>query len=179
MNVNAPRIELEIVQGEEPWGSIIIELEQEKAPATVENFLRYVDDGFFDGTIFHRVLPTFMIQGGGYTGPNAVKRTGLREPIENEARNGLKNLRGTIAMARTNEPNSATSQFFINVGDNDILDYPGQDGWGYCVFGKVVGGLDIVDRIKNLPTKPNPEMGGEDSQPLDPPAIRTARRIEA
>lgn len=170
-----PRVELEIAQGADSWGTITIELNEEKAPISAKNFLAYVDAGFFDGTIFHRVIPTFMIQGGGHAADGQPKRTGLKPPIQNEAKNGLKNERGTLAMARTGEPHSATSQFFISVADNDFLDYPGQDGWGYCVFGKVVGGMEIVDRIKEVPTKRNPAMG-ENSAPVNPPQIKAARR---
>ncbi|MBI5865353.1 MAG: peptidylprolyl isomerase [Planctomycetes bacterium] len=167
---------MEIAQGGDVWGAIVIELNEEKAPGTAANFLAYVDAGYFDGTIFHRVIPTFMIQGGGYAADNRVKREGLRAPIKNEAANGLKNTRGSLAMARTGEPHSATSQFFINVANNDFLDHPGQDGWGYCVFGSVVEGMEIVDRIKDLPTKRNPAMG-ENSAPVNPAAIKSARRL--
>jgi peptidyl-prolyl cis-trans isomerase B (cyclophilin B) len=131
-------------------GDIVIQLDTEKAPKTCENFIQYVKDGFFDGTIFHRVIGNFMIQGGGFTPDMAQKAT--REPIENEAKNGLSNKNGTIAMARTMDPHSATAQFFINVADNKFLDYPGQDGWGYCVFGEVVEGMDVVDAIKQIET---------------------------
>jgi cyclophilin family peptidyl-prolyl cis-trans isomerase len=131
-------------------GSITIELFPDKAPITVKNFLHYVDTGFYDGTIFHRVIGNFMIQGGGFAPGMEQKPTGA--PIKNEATNGLKNLRGTIAMARTNNPHSATAQFFINVVDNAGLDHPGQSGWGYCVFGKVIHGMDVVDRIRAVET---------------------------
>jgi len=131
-------------------GDILIELNPEKAPETCENFQRYVRDGHFDGTLFHRVINGFMIQGGGMSADFAEKPT--REPIRNEAKNGLMNLSGTIAMARTMEPHSASSQFFINVADNDFLDYPGQDGWGYCVFGRVTDGMEVVDSIKGVET---------------------------
>ncbi len=131
-------------------GAVTIELDEASAPQTVANFLGYVDDGFYDGTVFHRVIPNFMIQGGGFEPGMTQKRT--REPVQNEANNGLKNECGTIAMARTADPHSATAQFFINVTDNGFLDYPGQDGWGYCVFGKVVEGMDVVDRIKDVAT---------------------------
>ena len=131
-------------------GDIAIELDEEKAPKTSENFLQYVNEGFFDGTIFHRVIDGFMIQGGGFEPGMRQKPT--RDPIENEAKNGLSNLTGTIAMARTQAPHSATAQFFINVSDNKFLDYPGQDGWGYCVFGKVVEGMDVVNKIKAVDT---------------------------
>ena len=131
-------------------GPIKLELDAEKAPKTVENFLSYVRSGHYDGTIFHRVIDGFMIQGGGFEPGMKQKATG--EPIENEANNGLKNETYTIAMARTSAPHSATAQFFINVRNNDFLDHPGQDGWGYCVFGKVVEGQDVVDKIKSVKT---------------------------
>jgi peptidyl-prolyl cis-trans isomerase B (cyclophilin B) len=173
-----PRVAFEVVQGDDDWGRIVLELDSNKTPKTVENFLRYVDSRFFDGTIFHRVIPDFMIQGGGYTAPNQAKTKGLRGPVENEAATGLKNTRGTIAMARTNDPHSATSQFFVNVADNAMLDYPGSDGWGYCAFGQVVEGMDVVDRIRDVETTDNPQMG-EKSQPADPPIIRKAMTLEA
>ncbi|NLW83705.1 MAG: peptidyl-prolyl cis-trans isomerase [Phycisphaerae bacterium] len=133
-------------------GVITIELDAQKAPITVDNFLAYVDSGFYSGTIFHRVIPSFMIQGGGFTPDMQQKAT--RPPIKNEAANGLKNLRGTIAMARTNVPDSATSQFFINHRDNPALDYRGPQAQliGYAVFGKVVSGMDVVDRIAAVQT---------------------------
>lgn len=131
-------------------GKIFIELDEENAPNTCANFIRYVKDGHFDGTIFHRVIENFMIQGGGFTRDMIQKPT--RDPIENEAKNGLSNLTGTIAMARTADPHSASAQFFINVADNQFLDYPGQDGWGYCVFGKVTEGMDVVNKIKGMAT---------------------------
>ena len=131
-------------------GDIVLELDADKAPKTVANFLRYVDEGFYDGTIFHRVIRGFMIQGGGFT-PDMARKT-THEPVINEARNGLKNVRGSIAMARTSDPHSATSQFFINHVNNRNLDYPSFDGWGYAVFGKVVSGMDVVDAIANSPT---------------------------
>jgi peptidyl-prolyl cis-trans isomerase B (cyclophilin B) len=172
--MNAPRVEMEIVQGNEAWGRVVIELDPQKAPETVANFLKYVDAKFFDGVIFHRVIPHFMIQGGGYASIGVAKR-GENPPIKNEAKTGLKNERGVIAMARTNDPHSATSQFFINVANNGMLDHPGSDGWGYCGFGRVVEGMEVVDRIKDVETVRNPQMG-EDSQPKDPPAIKSARR---
>ncbi|MGD1990996.1 MAG: peptidylprolyl isomerase [Chromatiales bacterium] len=131
-------------------GDILIELDEEKAPISCANFRKYVEDGHYDGTIFHRVINNFMIQGGGFT-PDMMQKT-TREPIENEAKNGLKNEAGTIAMARTMDPHSATAQFFINVGNNSFLDYPGQDGWGYAVFGKVTEGMDVVNAIKGVET---------------------------
>jgi peptidyl-prolyl cis-trans isomerase B (cyclophilin B) len=133
-------------------GTIDIELDHEKAPKTAANFEQYVKDGFYDGTVFHRVINGFMIQGGGFEPGMSQKRT--RTPIENEANNGLKNAVGTIAMARTPDPHSATAQFFINVADNDFLNFsaPTSNGWGYCVFGKVVDGMDVVNQIKKQPT---------------------------
>ncbi|NLC23094.1 MAG: peptidyl-prolyl cis-trans isomerase [Oxalobacter sp.] len=131
-------------------GDIKIELHAEKAPKTVENFLNYVRSGHYDGTIFHRIINDFMIQGGGFEPGMNQKPT--NDPVENEADNGLQNTRYTLAMARTPDPHSATAQFFINVNDNHFLDYPGQDGWGYAVFGKVVEGQDIVDALKTVET---------------------------
>ena len=131
-------------------GAITLELDAEKAPETVKNFLAYVEAGHYDNTVFHRVIKGFMIQGGGFE--PGMKQKSTQAPIQNEAKNGLKNTAGTIAMARTQAPHSATAQFFINVADNDFLDYPGQDGWGYCVFGKVSEGMDVVDAIKAVKT---------------------------
>ncbi len=131
-------------------GAIKIELDEVKAPATVENFLSYVKSEHYNGTIFHRVIDGFMIQGGGFE--PGMKQKPTNEPVANEAKNGLKNERYSIAMARTSDPHSATAQFFINTTDNSFLDYPGQDGWGYCVFGKVVEGKEIVDKIKTVKT---------------------------
>jgi peptidyl-prolyl cis-trans isomerase B (cyclophilin B) len=131
-------------------GVIALELDADKAPKTVANFVAYVEAGHYDNTIFHRVIDGFMIQGGGFE--SGMKQKPTRESVENEAKNGLKNERGSIAMARTSDPHSASAQFFINLSDNSFLDYPGQDGWGYCVFGKVVEGMDVVDKIKNVKT---------------------------
>ena len=135
-------------------GPITVELYRDKAPATVDNFLTYVDEGFYGGTIFHRVIEGFMIQGGGFT--DAMEKKPTRDPIKNEADNGLKNERGTIAMARTSNPDSATAQFFINHKDNDFLDHKSKDrrGWGYAVFGKVTDGMEVVDAIATTPTGP-------------------------
>lgn len=141
----SPRVQLST-----SLGDVVIELDPQKAPKTVENFLQYVRDKHYDGTVFHRVIGTFMIQGGGFTADMTQKAT--RAPIPLEASNGLKNDRGTIAMARTRDPNSATSQFFINVVDNAALNAPSPDGHGYAVFGKVVAGMDVVDKIRNVPT---------------------------
>lgn len=133
-------------------GVIELELDSQKAPETTKNFIEYVKDGFYDGTIFHRVIDGFMIQGGGLEPGMKEKRT--RAPVKNEADNGLKNERGTIAMARTNDPHSATAQFFINVANNAFLNHhaPTPDGWGYCVFGRVTNGMDVVDAIKGVAT---------------------------
>jgi len=134
-------------------GVIELELDAPKAPETVKNFLEYVQEGFYDGTIFHRVIDGFMIQGGGLE-PGMKEKRGTRAPVKNEADNGLKNERGTVAMARTNDPHSATAQFFINVVDNGFLNYRSAtpDGWGYCVFGRVTNGMDVVDAIKGVAT---------------------------
>ena len=131
-------------------GKITIELDADKAPKSVENFISYVKSGHYEGTIFHRVIDGFMIQGGGFE--PGMKQKSTEDPIENEADNGLTNDRYTIAMARTSDPHSATAQFFINVNDNAFLDYPGQDGWGYAVFGKVISGMETVDKIKAVET---------------------------
>ncbi len=133
-------------------GDITIELDAAKAPKTVENFLQYVKDGHYDNTVFHRVIAGFMIQGGGFE--PGMKQKPTRDPVDNEAVNGLKNVKYTLAMARTSDPHSASAQFFINVKDNDFLNFtsPNGNGWGYCVFGKVVGGTDIVDKIEGVKT---------------------------
>ena len=144
---DGPRVTFETTQG-----SFVLELDRRSAPLTVENFLRYVRDGFYRGTVFHRVIPGFMIQGGGYT--RGFRQRPTRAPVRNEADRAESNDRGTIAMARTRDPHSATAQFFINVVDNDFLDHRGKTarGWGYTVFGRVVEGMDAVDRIAALPT---------------------------
>jgi peptidyl-prolyl cis-trans isomerase B (cyclophilin B) len=131
-------------------GIITLQLDAEKAPVTVQNFIDYVNSGFYSNTVFHRVIPNFMIQGGGFE-PGMKQKT-TKAPIKNEAANGLKNDTYTIAMARTSDPHSATAQFFINTKNNSFLDYPGQDGWGYCVFGKVVEGKEVVDAIAKVKT---------------------------
>lgn len=132
------------------FGDIKIELDANKAPETVANFINYVNSGHYNGTIFHRVIPGFMVQGGGFE--SGMNQKAVNDPVKNEAKNGLKNGKYTLAMARTSDPHSATAQFFINVNDNSFLDYPGQDGWGYCVFGKVVEGMDVVDKITAVKT---------------------------
>jgi peptidyl-prolyl cis-trans isomerase A (cyclophilin A) len=155
-------------------GDITLELYADKAPATVANFLAYVDSGHYKGTIFHRVIPNFMIQGGGMTADMAEKST--RAPVRNEAGNGLKNDRGTIAMARTSDPDSATAQFFINVVNNGGLNRPSPDGYGYCVFGRVTAGLDVVDAIRAVPTG---DRGPHQNVPLEPVTILDAARVAA
>ncbi len=152
------------------FGEITLELDADKAPKTVENFLNYARDGFYDGTIFHRVIDNFMIQGGGFDADMQQKETGAE--IENEADNGLKNDFGTIAMARTSNPHSATAQFFINVKDNDFLNHSGKNeqGWGYAVFGKVVEGSDVLDKIRAVPTTSH---GGHQDVPADPVIIES------
>jgi peptidyl-prolyl cis-trans isomerase B (cyclophilin B) len=155
-------------------GDITLELDTEHAPETVKNFLAYVEAGHYDGTIFHRVIDGFMIQGGGFTADMQQKPT--QAPVKNEADNGLKNVRYTVAMARTNDPHSATAQFFINVADNGFLDFksPTGNGWGYCVFAKVVEGNAVVDKIKDVPTG---NKGFHQDVPLENVVIESARVI--
>ena len=156
-------------------GDILIELFPDKAPDTVANFLQYVDDGFYANTIFHRVIPGFMIQGGGL-GPRMDEKA-TRVPVKNEADNGLRNRKYTIAMARTSDPHSATAQFFINVRDNSFLDHRSKDpqGWGYAVFGKVMEGMDVVDKIAKVKTK---SVGMHENVPTDMVLITGASRFE-
>lgn len=134
------------------FGDISVKLFSDEAPATVENFVRYIDEGFYDNTIFHRVIDGFMVQGGGFE--PGMQQKEPHAPIKNEASHGLSNKRGTLAMARTNDPHSATAQFFININDNDFLDFQSESmqGWGYCVFAEVVDGMDVVDKIKGVKT---------------------------
>ncbi|CAG0980109.1 Peptidyl-prolyl cis-trans isomerase cyp18 [Burkholderiales bacterium] len=155
-------------------GDIVLELDGENSPATVANFLQYLRDGHYDGTIFHRVIDGFMVQGGGFAPGMQQKPT--RAPIAHEGANGLKNRRYTVAMARTGDPHSASAQFFINVADNDFLDFksPGGNGWGYCVFGKVVEGTDVVDRIKSVPTG---RSGSHENVPTSDVVVRTAEIV--
>lgn len=156
------------------YGDITIELDTAKAPETAANFAQYVRDGFYNGTIFHRVIPNFMIQGGGFDDKMNQKPT--RAPIKNESGNGLSNQTGTLAMARTSDPHSASAQFFINVVDNHFLDKArSQDGWGYAVFGKVVDGMDVVNKIKAVPTG---SQGFHQDVPRDTVLIETAELIE-
>jgi cyclophilin family peptidyl-prolyl cis-trans isomerase len=154
-------------------GDIVLELYPEKAPKTVANFLQYVKSGHYKGTIFHRVIDNFMIQGGGFD--QNMKEKPTKAPIENEANNGLKNEAYSVAMARTQDPHSATAQFFINVKDNAFLDYPSRDGWGYAVFGKVTKGTDVVDKIKKVETGNN---GMHQNVPLKPVVIESASVIK-
>ena len=156
-------------------GTIDIELDHEKAPKTAANFEQYVKDGFYDGTVFHRVINGFMVQGGGFEPGMSQKQT--RATIENEANNGLKNDAGTIAMARTPDPHSATAQFFINVAKNDFLNFtaPTANGWGYCVFGKVVNGMDVVNQIK---TQPTTSKAGHQDVPVDDIIIEHAEIVD-
>lgn len=160
-----------IVAIETNMGLIEVELNEEKAPITVKNFLSYVDAKFYDGLIFHRVINNFMIQGGGYNEKMVEKST--RAPIKNEAKNGLKNDIGTIAMARTSDPDSATAQFFINVSNNTSLNYPSPDGHGYAVFGKVTAGMHVVERIKMVKTG---NLGGHSDVPMDTVLIKSIKR---
>jgi cyclophilin family peptidyl-prolyl cis-trans isomerase len=145
------------VSMETSLGTIKLELDADKAPLTVANFVAYAKAGHYNGLVFHRVIKGFMIQGGGYD--EGMKQRDTKAPVKNEAKNGLKNVRGSIAMARTSDPHSASSQFFINHKDNDFLNYPGQDGWGYTVFGKVTEGMDVVDKIAETPTGNTPPFG--------------------
>jgi peptidyl-prolyl cis-trans isomerase B (cyclophilin B) len=156
-------------------GRIVLELNAEAAPETVANFMSYVDDGFYDGTIFHRVIPGFMVQGGGFDKNMSQKSAG--EPIRNEADNGLKNEVGAISMARTQDPHSATAQFFINVNDNDFLNHtaPNAQGWGYAVFGKVTEGMDVVRQIESVPTG---RSGMHQDVPQEPVVMESVKRVE-
>jgi peptidyl-prolyl cis-trans isomerase B (cyclophilin B) len=156
-------------------GTITLELDETKAPDTVRNFLEYVNSGFYDNTIFHRVIDGFMVQGGGFE--PGLKQKATREPIKNEAANGLSNSQYTVAMARTPNPHSASSQFFINVGNNDFLDHsaPTPQGWGYCVFGKVIEGQDVVDKIKKVATG---SRGMHDDVPVEDVVIRKAEVVQ-
>ena len=164
-----PKVELHIAG----YGVITLELDQEKAPKSVENFVNYVKKGHYDRTIFHRVIPGFMVQGGGFEPGMKQKESTLVAPIQNEAQNGLKNANYTVAMARTNAPHSATAQFFINIKDNDFLNFtaPTASGWGYAVFGKVVAGTEVVDKIKAVKTG---RKGFHDDVPVEDVVIEKA-----
>lgn len=165
-----PRVKLHTNQGD-----IVIELDREKAPETVDNFLRYVANDFYNGTIFHRVINNFMIQGGGFE--VGMKQKPTESPVKNEADNGLKNDKYTVAMARTSDPHSATAQFFINVADNDFLNFtsPTPNGWGYAVFGKIIEGTDVVDALKTTPTG---NKGFHQDVPVTDIIIETATVVE-
>lgn len=165
-----------MIKVETNHGTITIELDADKAPITAANFKKYIEDGFFDNTIFHRVIPNFMIQGGGFN-PGMVQKQTM-DPVENEADNGLGNDRGTIAMARTNDPHSATAQFFINLKDNDFLNHSGKNpqGWGYCVFGKVTDGMDVVDKIAAVTTG---NSGGHGDVPVDDVIIEKVEETDS
>jgi peptidyl-prolyl cis-trans isomerase B (cyclophilin B) len=169
-NTEKPRVRLETSHG-----NIVIELAADRTPKTVENFIAYVESGFFDGTIFHRVIKDFMIQGGGLTAD--MKKKPTRKPIPNEADKGLENRRGTVAMARTGDPHSATAQFFINTKDNDFLNHRSKTprGWGYCVFGAVVSGMDVVDAIESVRTQ---RRSGRKDVPVKPVVIQKAVVVE-
>jgi cyclophilin family peptidyl-prolyl cis-trans isomerase len=168
--VAAPAAKGSVVVLETSLGRIKIGLDAAKAPTTVENFLSYVRAGHYDGTIFHRVIPGFMVQGGGFDAD--MKERSTRAPIKNESKNGRRNLRGTLAMARTNDPHSATAQFFINVKDNASLDFGVAPGWGYAVFGEVLEGMDVVDRIVSVPTT---SKGPHQNVPAKPVVITSAK----
>ena len=163
---------LDIVKVETSKGDIYLRLFKEKSPVSVKNFLTYVEKGFYDKTIFHRVIDGFMIQGGGFE--DGMIQKAVSAPIKNEAKNGLLNFRGTVSMARTNNPNSATSQFFINVVDNSFLNYRNSSNYGYAVFAEVIGGMDVVDKIKNVSTG---VVSRFKDVPLDPVYISKASRI--
>ena len=155
-------------------GEIVLELDQQKAPKSVANFLQYVKSGYYKGTVFHRVIDGFMIQGGGFD--KNMKQKATKPAIQNEAQNGLQNVTYSIAMARTGDPHSATSQFFINVGNNGALDYPGRDGFGYTVFGKVVSGMDVVDKIKAVPVA---DKGPHQNVPVTPVVIESVTLLKS
>jgi peptidyl-prolyl cis-trans isomerase A (cyclophilin A) len=165
---DAPQVTLKTSMGE-----IVLELDQEKAPKTVANFLQYVKTGHYKGTIFHRVIDGFMIQGGGMDAKMVTRKTG--KPVQNEAKNGLLNVPYSVAMARTGDPDSATSQFFINVAENTPLDYPGRDGFGYTVFGKVVKGQEVVDKIKGVVVD---DVRGQQNVPVVPIVIQSATVVK-
>lgn len=163
-----------LVQMETSLGTLVIELQPAEAPVTVENFLKYVNSGYYSGTIFHRVIDGFMVQGGGFTEDMRMK-TNAYPPIALESRNGLRNEKYTVAMARTNVPDSATSQFFINVVDNPRLDFPNPDGHGYAVFGRVIQGTDVVDKIRQVPTT---NRGSYEDVPMEAVIIRSVETVD-
>jgi peptidyl-prolyl cis-trans isomerase A (cyclophilin A) len=162
-----------LVRFETSHGDFSVEVDEESAPISAQNFLRYVDEGYYDGTVFHRVIPGFMVQGGGFTA--GMEHKPGHAPIQNEANNGLRNLRGSLAMARTNDLHSATSQFFVNLVDNAFLDHR-TGNFGYAVFGRVVGGIDVIDKIAKVKTG---RRQGHDDVPAEPVLIKSARRTAA
>jgi peptidyl-prolyl cis-trans isomerase A (cyclophilin A) len=172
MERNIVKSQSNVVKLQTSMGNIVIELDEQAAPVTVKNFLGYVEAGFYDGLIFHRIIPGFMIQGGGFTEQMDRKKT--QDPIINEAQNGLSNMRGTVAMARTSDPDSATSQFFINHSDNDFLNYVDNNQAGYAVFGKVTEGMDVVDAIAAVKTT---TKNGMDDVPVEPVTIQSAKVV--
>ena len=181
-----PCVAFEIESEGKPWGTILFELDDAKAPITVKNFLRYVDEGYYDGTLIHRVLVApgariQIFQGGGYTQLDKPNKPGQHEAIKCESDNGLKNVRGTIAMARDAAPDTANSEFFVNVEDNPRLDFTGADHVGYAVFGRIIDGWDVVKKISTVEvrTNPDPDLKGEKSQPIKPPVVARAHRIKA
>ena len=173
-SVKEKKVETKKVKLETNYGDIVIELNEEKAPVTVKNFIQYTNEGFYNGTVFHRVIKDFMIQGGGFDEKGTHKNT--HSPIINEAKNGLKNDRGTVAMARTNDPNSATAQFFINHKTNDFLNYSGPQNPGYAVFGKVVEGMEVVDKIAAVKTGVKFDMR---DVPMESIIVKSAKLISA
>lgn len=180
-NESKPRVDFDIGRGSENWGTIVFELEPAAAPITYKNFMRYVDEGYYNGTIIHRVLVApgariQIFQGGGYTALNSPAKPGQHPPIKLETLTSLKNEKGTISMARDTPPDTATSEFFVNVEANHRLDYQSPEKPGYAAFGRIVSGWDVVDRIAKVEvrTNPDPELKGETSQPVDPPVVRRA-----
>lgn len=162
-----PQVEFQTTQG-----NFVVELNPALAPISVKNFLSYVKEGHYSNTLFHRVINGFMVQAGGFT--EGMQQKPVHAPIALESKNGLKNIKGSIAMARTNDPNSATAQFFINVADNSALDYPGRDGYGYAVFGKVIAGMEVIDKIRTTPTT---AQGMHFNVPVTPIIIQSAKQI--
>jgi cyclophilin family peptidyl-prolyl cis-trans isomerase len=179
-----PRVAFDIERGGESWGTLVLELFPKESPQTVSNFLRYVNEGYYDGTIIHRVIVGSnvriqVLQGGGYTELNGPAKPGQHAPIPLESNNGLMHVSGTIAMARDAEPDTATSEYFINLGANPSLNYASPEKPGYCVFGRVVAGFEVLNRIRTVETRVNPDpvLRGEKSQPLDPPVVMRAYRL--
>jgi cyclophilin family peptidyl-prolyl cis-trans isomerase len=171
------RVAMTVGVGDEDWGTIVIELYDDRAPQSVANFLRYVDSGFYNGTIFHRIKPRYIVQGGGFVADFQEKTDGLQSPVPNEAARGEKNKRGTIAVARSrHDPNSGTSQFFFNLADNPRLDFSGENP-GYCAFGRVVDGMEVLEKLATTRVRRSTLVTNEVSQPMTPPQIKVARRL--